>query len=132
MYANDGEQPGSSKSTLNFVDEDLMDHFQPIILLSSSRVKQLKKNEKETNRRERMRREGLYSCDICPYKADRKSNLIRHQHYHSGEKPFQCDLCQYNASEKGNLNKHKLTHTGIKNFVRNTFKLVKSRLMMST
>lgn len=30
---------------------------------------------------------------------------------HTGDKPYSCDLCEYKSNSKSNLERHKITHT---------------------
>ncbi|XP_017776177.1 PREDICTED: zinc finger protein 70-like [Nicrophorus vespilloides] len=55
-----------------------------------------------------------YECEICEKRFNKKSNLWKHIHIHTGEKRFQCDVCNKKFSQNANLKKHKLIHDGIK------------------
>ncbi|XP_075207152.1 zinc finger protein 181-like isoform X1 [Anomaloglossus baeobatrachus] len=60
--------------------------------------------------------EKPYSCSECGKRCARKANLAKHQKTHTGEKPFSCSECGKCFSEKSNLVKHQRTHTGEKPF----------------
>ena len=55
-----------------------------------------------------------FACDKCDRAFSDKSNLRRHKHIHSEEKPFACDKCDKTFAQKGNLESHKRVHSGEK------------------
>ena len=52
-----------------------------------------------------------YSCDICSYKTNIKSNFTRHYRKHTGERPFQCQFCFEAFSDLSHLRYHIKSHT---------------------
>ncbi|KAK7082994.1 hypothetical protein SK128_023851 [Halocaridina rubra] len=60
--------------------------------------------------------EKPYACPLCPFRATQENNIKSHVRTHTGEKPYVCHLCPYRSSQKSNLNSHMLTHQP-----RNTF-----------
>ena len=58
-----------------------------------------------------------YSCEVCNRAFSRKSDIIRHQRLHSGERPYVCDVCNKAYSYKSNLIKHKRKHSGERPYV---------------
>ncbi|XP_073521193.1 uncharacterized protein [Phyllobates terribilis] len=60
--------------------------------------------------------EKPFSCSECRKCFAMKSNLNKHQRTHTGEKPFFCSECGKCFASKSNLNQHQRTHTGEKPF----------------
>ena len=58
----------------------------------------------------------MNTCDICNKQYSNKSNLVKHQRIHSGEKPYSCDQCEKSFVRKDHLTKHRMIHTGEKLF----------------
>ncbi|XP_064092734.1 zinc finger and BTB domain-containing protein 7A-like isoform X43 [Macrobrachium nipponense] len=69
--------------------------------------------------REGKKRKGVYtgkthSCTYCDYVTNKTTNLMRHIHTHTGEKPFACPYCPFRATQENNIKSHIRTHTGEK------------------
>lgn len=47
-----------------------------------------------------------YACDHCRYTTGVRTNLIRHNLTHTGEKPFTCKFCEKGFTQKVNLLSH--------------------------
>ncbi|ROT62968.1 hypothetical protein C7M84_019151 [Penaeus vannamei] len=56
----------------------------------------------------------IHHCPYCGYSTIKTTNLIRHIHTHTGEKPFACPHCPFRATQEDNLKRHVRTHTGEK------------------
>ncbi|XP_060072462.1 zinc finger protein 92-like [Ylistrum balloti] len=56
--------------------------------------------------------EALPKCEVCGKEFLYKHNLISHASIHSGARPFQCTMCPKNFRRKDDLQVHTRTHTG--------------------
>ena len=52
-----------------------------------------------------------YCCNVCPYKSNQRTSIVRHLRLHPGYKPFQCKICFKNYSFSSALKKHKSIHS---------------------
>jgi uncharacterized Zn-finger protein len=62
------------------------------------------------------REKTLFLCEICNYGCSEKTNLMRQQMIHMGEKPFKCGTCDYRGSTKSNLTIHERTPNETSNY----------------
>jgi len=53
---------------------------------------------------------GRHKCSECSYSSNFKSNLIRHQRQHTGERPFSCQFCGACKLDASNLKRHEQQH----------------------
>lgn len=58
----------------------------------------------------------VHQCLYCSYKTCVKSNFLRHERIHTGEKPYPCPHCDFRCSQNSDLKKHIRIHTGEKPF----------------
>ncbi|XP_077496070.1 uncharacterized protein LOC144106973 isoform X2 [Amblyomma americanum] len=57
---------------------------------------------------------GNHRCAYCSYSSNRRSDVVRHERTHTGERLFACQYCNKGFSRQDNLTLHLLTHTGEK------------------
>ncbi|XP_017285163.3 zinc finger protein 605 [Kryptolebias marmoratus] len=60
--------------------------------------------------------ERPFSCSICKATFKWKQNFVQHSRTHSGERPFSCSICKAAFKFKQHLVRHTSTHTGEKPF----------------
>ncbi|XP_073403855.1 gastrula zinc finger protein XlCGF66.1-like [Dendrobates tinctorius] len=83
-------------------------------LLSSDSSQTVEQNaqNKSDGEHQRAYRGKRFSCLECGKCCPRKSDLVNHLRFHTGEKPFSCSECGNCFSQKCDLNKHLRIHTG--------------------
>ena len=52
----------------------------------------------------------IHTCKHCGKHFGNKTDMLRHERIHTGEKPYSCEICGKSFTQKGNLNSHKLVH----------------------
>ncbi|XP_075207230.1 uncharacterized protein LOC142312212 [Anomaloglossus baeobatrachus] len=65
---------------------------------------------------EKMNTEKRFFCSKCGKYFKRKTNLVRHERIHSGDKPYSCSECGKCFTHKSNLVIHQKIHTGEMSF----------------
>ncbi|XP_073537996.1 gastrula zinc finger protein XlCGF66.1-like [Phyllobates terribilis] len=70
--------------------------------------------ETSSAKHQKIHTEKRFSCSTCGRYFSKKSDLVRHDRNHTGEKPYSCSECGKCFTQKYNLNKHQKTHTGEK------------------
>ncbi|KAF8884189.1 hypothetical protein BD779DRAFT_795398 [Infundibulicybe gibba] len=53
------------------------------------------------------RDEVTYKCRYCDYSALQRSNLVTHEHTHTGGKPHKCPDCSLAYTDPGSLTRHR-------------------------
>jgi uncharacterized Zn-finger protein len=70
------------------------------------------------NKHARKQHNGLLSCSNrdCTYTTMHRQSLVKHERFHTGEKPFACGVagCGFTAAANADLSRHTRSHTGEK------------------
>ncbi|XP_046392979.1 zinc finger protein 691-like [Ischnura elegans] len=62
---------------------------------------------------ENQERVKKYACEHCPMSFNFRSNLLRHERVHSGERPFKCKICSKSFSQNEHLVRHDRVHNKV-------------------
>ncbi|CAK1580547.1 unnamed protein product [Parnassius mnemosyne] len=52
-----------------------------------------------------------HACSYCPMRFVQRSNMLRHERRHTGERPYACPHCPRTFADKGACNSHVRTHS---------------------
>ena len=83
-----------------------------IALQNEVHVKIVRCSLTETRYVKKMRNKRL--CRFCGKHFKHKWNLLIHERYHTGDKPFTCQFCQKGFVSASYKDRHERTHTGQK------------------
>ena len=53
---------------------------------------------------------GIQQCGFCGRICYSRSDMVKHQRIHTGEKPYKCEKCGKSYRTTSHLNRHKVTH----------------------
>ena len=53
----------------------------------------------------------ILKCQHCDYTSG-KSNMIKHERIHTGDKPYKCAFCEYRSGDRSVIALHQRIHTG--------------------
>ena len=53
---------------------------------------------------------GVQQCGFCGRVCYSRSDMVKHQRTHTGEKPYKCEICGKCYRTTSHLNRHKVTH----------------------
>ncbi|XP_038220738.1 zinc finger protein Xfin-like [Zerene cesonia] len=52
-----------------------------------------------------------HACSYCPMRFVQRSNMLRHERRHTGERPYTCPHCERTFADKGACTSHTRTHS---------------------
>ncbi|KAG6444612.1 zinc finger protein 84 [Manduca sexta] len=52
-----------------------------------------------------------HACSYCPMRFVQRSNMLRHERRHTGERPYACPHCERTFADKGACTSHARTHS---------------------
>ncbi|XP_053609620.1 zinc finger protein Xfin-like [Plodia interpunctella] len=68
--------------------------------------------KKDSFREHQMIHEGpRHACSYCPMRFVQRSNMLRHERRHTGERPYACPHCPRTFADKGACTSHARTHS---------------------
>lgn len=56
------------------------------------------------------RKARTFKCSYCDYSSPLRTNVLRHERKHTGEKPFKCSFCDFRSSTRYNCATHEKRH----------------------
>ena len=65
--------------------------------------------------------DGLFTCNVCPYKCKEKQQLVAHLRIHTVERPYKCNICQKLFRLQSALRAHRRVHTGERDVCHKSF-----------
>ncbi|KAM3965278.1 uncharacterized protein ACR2FA_000663 [Aphomia sociella] len=69
-------------------------------------------NKKDSFREHVQIHEGpRHACSYCPMRFVQRSNMLRHERRHTGERPYACPQCPRTFADKGACTSHARTHS---------------------
>ena len=55
---------------------------------------------------EKKHEEPQFQCSYCAKRLKSEDNLLAHERYHTGEKPFSCSMCDAAFTNRNGINQH--------------------------
>ncbi|KAL6479859.1 hypothetical protein MHYP_G00108920 [Metynnis hypsauchen] len=88
------------------------DARSPYLRTGSDMKQNREKKAKQSAPTEKSSNSRKHACETCSKAFLSKRDLKRHEHTHTGAKPFTCSVCERNFNDHGNMRKHMAVHTG--------------------